>query len=50
MNEVLPEPKSKKGKIITNSDKSLSIYISNSTKEAYSKYAEACQEKGFNVE
>ena len=50
MNEVLPEPKSKKGRIITNSDKSLSIYISNSTKEAYSKYAEACQEKGFNVE
>ena len=50
MAEILPEPKSNKGQILSNSDKYLSIYIHKSSKEDYNKYVEACKEKGFTIE
>lgn len=49
MHEVLPEPNSDEGKIITNSDKDLSIYIHKQTKEDYINYIEKCKKKGFTI-
>ncbi len=50
MHDVLPEPKSDKGDIFTNSEESLSIYIGKSSREDYSKYVEDCKAKGFTEE
>lgn len=50
MHEVLPEPTGKKGKILTNSDESLSIYIHKQSKEDYNKYVEKCKKKGFTID
>ena len=50
MHDILPEPKSDKGRILTNDDDSLSMYICKSSKEDYSEYVENCKSKGFNEE
>ena len=50
MHEVLPEPTNNSGRILTNNEKDLSVYIDNSSREDFSKYVEACKGKGFTVE
>lgn len=50
MSEILPKPKGNKGRILTNSEESLSVYITKSSREDYSKYVEECKGKGFTVE
>lgn len=50
MHEILPEPLGKKGKILSDTDTDLSIYIYNQTKEDYTKYVESCKEKGFIID
>ena len=50
MHEVLPEPTKKSGRVLTNNEKDLSIYIDKSSREDFSKYVEACKGKGFTVE
>lgn len=50
MHDILPEPNSNKGDVVTNNEEHLSIDIGKSSREDYSKYIEECKEKGFNVE
>ena len=50
MHEVLPEPKTKSGRIIANRETDISIYITNTSKEDYNSYVEQCKEKGFTVD
>lgn len=50
MHEIIPQPKSDKGKIIFNSQDRLSIDVNNLSKEDYSEYIEECKVKGFTVE
>lgn len=47
---LLPEPKSDRGRNISDSDDYLYVYISKTSKEEYDLYVEACEEKGFNIE
>ena len=48
--DVIPEPKSHLGEILANSDEYLSLYVYKTSAEDYSKYVNACEEKGFTVE
>lgn len=48
--DVIPEPKSHLGEILANSDEYLSLYVYKTSVEDYSKYVDACEEKGFTVE
>ena len=48
--DVIPEPKSHLGEILANSDEYLSLYVYKTSAEDYSKYVDACKEKGFTVE
>ena len=48
--DVIPEPKSHLGEILANSDEYLSLYVYKTSAEDYSKYVDACEEKGFTVE
>lgn len=50
MHEVLPEPANKTGRILSNNDDSISVYIDKASREDFSKYVEACKGKGFTVE
>ena len=50
LSEQLPEPKSNKGKILTNSDESLSIYIAKSSESDYNDYINKCKEYGFTID
>lgn len=50
LSEQLPEPKSNKGKILTNSDESLSIYIAKSSLNDYNNYINKCKEYGFTID
>lgn len=50
LSEQLPEPKSKKGKILTNSDESLSVYIAKSSESDYNDYISKCKEYGFTID
>lgn len=50
MHEVLPEPSNKTGRILSNYDDHISVYIDKATREDFSKYVEACKGKGFTVE
>lgn len=49
LHEFLPEPKSKSGDILTNSDESLVMDIKASESD-YSEYVKACIEKGYTVD
>lgn len=48
--DVIPEPKSHLGEILSNSDDYLSLYVYKTSAEDYRKYVESCKEKGFIVE
>ena len=48
--KALPKPKSLKGKFISESDDGFSVYISDTSKDDYNKYVEACADNGFNVD
>lgn len=48
--EMLPEPKSNKAEIISNSDSYTTVYIHKTTKEDYNKYQSECENKGYNLE
>lgn len=48
--DVVPEPDSLLGEIISNHDDYLSVYVYKTTLADYNEYVEACKEKGFTVE
>ena len=50
LSEQLPEPKSNKGEIITDSDESLCVYIANSSLNDYNNYINKCKEYGFVID
>ena len=50
LSSVLPEPRSHMGRIIINSDKSLSMYVSKTSEKDYQEYLDKCRDKGFTVE
>lgn len=50
LSNILPEPTSSVGKILSNSDEHLSIYIHKISKDEYNDYLDECQSIGFTVE
>ncbi len=50
MNEMLPEPKSNVGEIISNDNEALLIYVHKTSVDDYNEYLSACEEKGFVIE
>lgn len=48
--DVVPEPASLLGEIVSNHDDHLSVYVYKTTIADYNEYIEACKEKGFTVE
>ena len=46
--KMIPVTKSNIGKIVSDTDIDLTVYIGNTTKEQYNSYVEECQEMGFN--
>lgn len=50
LSNILPEPKSNVGRILSNSDEHLSIYIHKTSKDEYNDYLDECQSIGFTVE
>lgn len=50
MNEMLPEPKSNVGEIISNDNEALLIYVHKTSVDDYNEYLSACEEKGFIIE
>ena len=50
LGEVIPQPKSDVGKIITNTESSLSVYIYKTSTDDFYDYIKACKDKGFTVD
>ncbi len=50
LNNVLPEPASKWGKLSSNSNDYLYLYIHRTSLDDYNSYVSACADKGFNIE
>jgi len=50
LHDMLPEPKSNKGKIIDNSKKNLWLDVKDSSEKDYNNYVDDCKDKGFNVD
>lgn len=48
--EMLPEPESPYGKIISNSEDYLSLDVTKTSEEQYKDYIEACKNKGFAID
>lgn len=48
--DVIPEPKSHLGEILSNSEEHLSLNVYKTSVGDYSKYVDACEEKNFTVE
>lgn len=48
--DVIPETKSHLGEVLSNSEEHLSLYVYKTSVGDYSKYVDACEEKGFTVE
>ena len=48
--EMLPQPESPYGEIISNSEDYLSLDVHTTAKDQYKEYIEACKEKGFTIE
>ena len=48
--DVVPEPDSLFGEVMSNHDDYLSVYVYKTTLADYNEYVEACKEKGFTVE
>ncbi len=47
---LLPEPKSNKGRLLTDTEDNLSIYISKSSKEDFDGFIDECKDRGFVIE
>ena len=50
LGEVIPKSKSNVGKIITNTESSLSVYINRTSTNDFYNYIKACKNKGFDVD
>ena len=50
MSEMLPEPESNFGEIISNDNENLLIYVHKTSVDDYNEYLSACEEKGFIIE
>lgn len=50
MADMLPTPESPYGEIISNSENYLAVYVTKTTQDEYSRYIEACKEKGFTID
>lgn len=50
MNEMLPEPESNVGEIISNDNENLLIYVHKTSVDEYNEYLSKCEEKGFIIE
>lgn len=50
LSEVIPEPKSHMGDIISNSSETLSMYVYSTSESDYDSYVDACKEKGFTAD
>ncbi len=50
LNSKLPKPESNSGRIVTNSDTSLSVRVENLSEGDYKEYMSACQAMGYTVE
>lgn len=50
LNEVIPQPKSNVGRIISNTETSLSVYINRTSTDDFYDYINACKDKGFTVD
>ena len=50
MHEVLPEPSNKTGRVLSNNNDYISIYITKASREDYNKYVEECKGKGLTVD
>lgn len=50
LNNIIPEPESHFGEIISNSKNNLSLYIYKTSPSQYDKYVNACKEKGYTVD
>lgn len=48
--DMLPTPESPYGEIISNSENYLAVYVTKTTQDEYSRYIEACKEKGFAID
>lgn len=48
--EMLPEPESPYGEIISNSDEYLSLNVTKTSEKQYNNYIEACKDKGFTID
>ncbi len=48
--DMLPQPASPYGEIISNSEDYLSIDVAETTKEQYTSYIATCEEKGFTID
>lgn len=47
---LLPEPESNKGRLLTDTEDNLSIYICKSSKDEYNTYVVECKNRGFIIE
>lgn len=50
LSNMLPEPKSNKAEVSSNSDSYMSVYIHKTTKEDYKDYLSECENKGYNLD
>ncbi len=50
LNEILPEPESNVGEIISNNNENLLIYVHKTSVDDYNEYLSKCEEKGFVIE
>ena len=50
LNDMLPAPPSKSGNVYTNSDEELRVSLDEVSDAQYSRYLDACVEKGFSVD
>jgi len=48
--EVLPEPSSNVGEIVSNSETSLSIYVHKVSKAQYKEYLKECEDMGYTID
>lgn len=50
LSNIVEQPKSHYGEIISNSNKYLSLYVNNTSKSEFLDYIKTCKEKGFNID
>ncbi len=48
--KALPKPKTLKGNVISESEDTFSVYITDTSKDDYNEYIDTCADKGFNID